>query len=348
MGHFLEYKRRPLFCLSLLCLLVFFLANSFSAALTVFFLWGIPLFFMNKMPEYATLGERTMRLVFLWVCTCIFAFLIMPILVIVPLSFNAEPYFSFTPGMLQLDHNAFSIRWYQDIFYNGMADPHAVEGWWQDMWNNAQWIKAARNSFFIAIISTLLATTLGTVAALGLSRPEMPYRALITSILISPMIVPLVITATGMFFFYSDIGLAKTYTGVILAHATLGAPFVIITVTATLSGFDRGLVRAAQSMGASGWTTFRRVIMPLILPGIISGALFAFITSLDEVVAVIFLADVEQRTIPRQMFSGIREQISPTILSVASILVVISIALLVVLELLRRRSERLRGVSIPS
>jgi putative spermidine/putrescine transport system permease protein len=167
------------------------------------------------------------------------------------------------------------------------------------------------------------------------------------------MIVPLVITATGMFFFFAQKGifpffpesLANTYTGLVLAHATLGVPFVIITVTATLSGFDRSLIRASQGMGATGWTTFRRVIMPLITPGMISGALFAFITSFDEVVAVIFLADVDQRTIPRQMFSGLREQISPTILAVATILVLISIALLTTLELLRRRSERLRGLS---
>lgn len=221
------------------------------------------------------------------------------------------------------------------------------------MWNNATWIRATRNSFFIAICATLLATFLGTLAALGLSRPEMPFRAQITSLLISPMIVPLVITATGMFFFFAqkDIfpffpeSLVNTYTGIVLAHAILGVPFVIITVTATLSGFDRSLIRASQGMGANGWTTFYKVIMPLILPGMISGALFAFITSLDEVVAVIFLADVDQRTIPRQMFSGLREQISPTILAVATILVLISIGLLTALELLRRRSERLRGLS---
>ena len=166
-----------------------------------------------------------------------------------------------------------------------------------------------------------------------------------TGMLISPLIVPLVITATGMFFFYSKINLAQTYLGIILAHATLGIPFVIITVTATLTGFDRSLIRASESLGATSWTTFYKVIMPLILPGMISGALFAFITSLDEIVAVLFLADVDQRTIPRQMWSGIREQISPTILAVATLLVVMSIALLTVVELLRRRTERLRGLS---
>jgi len=185
---------------------------------------------------------------------------------------------------------------------------------------------------------------LGTLAAIGLSRAEMPYRGAIMSILISPMIVPLVITAAGMFYFYSQIKLSQTYLGVILAHAALGTPFVIITVTATLVGFDNSLVRAAASLGANPIRTFFKVQMPLIIPGVISGGLFAFITSFDEVVAVLFLSGPEQRTIPRQMWSGIREQISPTILAVATILVVISIGLLTAMELLRRRNERLRGI----
>ena len=164
------------------------------------------------------------------------------------------------------------------------------------------------------------------------------------SILISPMIVPLVITAAGMFYFYSQVKLSQTYLGVILAHAALGTPFVIITVTATLVGFDNSLVRAAASLGANPVRTFFKVQMPLIIPGVVSGGLFAFITSFDEVVAVLFLAGPEQRTIPRQMWSGIREQISPTILAVATILVIISIGLLTAMELLRRRNERLRGI----
>jgi putative spermidine/putrescine transport system permease protein len=147
-----------------------------------------------------------------------------------------------------------------------------------------------------------------------------------------------------MFFFYSKIGLAQTYPGLILAHTALGIPFVVITVTATLIGFDQNLIRASQSLGANTITTFRKVVMPLILPGVISGALFAFVTSFDEVVVVLFLAGFEQRTIPRQMWAGIREQISPTILAVATILITFSVMLLATVELLRRRSERLRGV----
>ena len=274
-------------------------------------------------------------------------FLILPILIVLPLSFNVEPYFSFTTGMLNFDPEAFSMRWYEDILRNGMAAPDAEFSWaWlSDTWNNGQWIRAIRNSFFIGICATFLSTALGTLAAIGLSRSEMPYRRLIMSILISPMIVPLVITAAGMFYFYSRVHLSQTYLGVIMAHAVLGTPFVIITVTATLVGFDKSLVRASQSLGAGALTTFRKVQMPLIIPGVISGGLFAFITSFDEVVAVLFLASPEQRTIPRQMWSGIREQISPTILAVATLLVILSIILLTVLELLRRRSERLRGIT---
>jgi putative spermidine/putrescine transport system permease protein len=277
----------------------------------------------------------------------IFLFLILPIIVVLPLSFNVEPYFSFTKGMLNFDPEAFSLRWYADILRNGMASPDAPFSWaWlSDTWNNSQWMRAIRNSFFIGICATLLSTALGTLAAIGLSRSEMPYRRLIMSILISPMIVPLVITAAGMFYFYSQVHLSQTYLGVIMAHAVLGTPFVIITVTATLVGFDKSLVRASQSLGAGALITFRKVQMPLIIPGVISGGLFAFITSFDEVVAVLFLASPEQRTIPRQMWSGIREQISPTILAVATLLVLLSIILLTVLELLRRRSERLRGIT---
>lgn len=298
-----------------------------------------------NLPPYATTGEVLWLYTFRTICGLIFLFLITPIIILIPLSFNAEPYFSFTPEMLSLDKDGFSLRWYWDILKNGMAAPEAIEGWWADMWANAQWVRSVKNSFWIGIWATLLATALGTLAAIGLSRSEMPWRRGIMALLISPMIVPLVITASGLFYFFSGVGLAKTYTGLILAHAALGTPFVIITVTATLVSFDQSLTRSAANMGAGPVRTFFKIQMPLILPGVISGGLFAFITSFDEVVVVLQLADVKQRTIPRQMFSGIREQISPTILAVATILVIISIGLLTAVELLRRRSERMRGMT---
>jgi putative spermidine/putrescine transport system permease protein len=299
------------------------------------------------LPTHASTLERVWHYTYLVICGLIFLFLIAPILIVIPLSFNAEPYFTFTEKMLKLDPTGYSTRWYDLLLTFGMNAPEGTRdgSWWADAWSNAAWIGAAKNSVIIGFFSTLLATVLGTVAALGLSRPEMPYRRAIMAILISPMIVPIIITATGLFFFYSATGLANSYLGIIMAHATLGIPFVIITVTATLVGFDHSLTRAAANLGANPTTTFFKITMPLILPGVISGALFAFVTSFDEVVVVLFVAAHDQQTIPRQMWNGIREQISPAILSVATILVIISILLLTTVELLRRRSERLRGIS---
>ena len=319
------------------------------------------------LPTYASPLERIWHYAYLVICALIFVFLIAPILVVIPLSFNAEPYFTFTEKMLSFDPAGYSMRWYDTLLTLGHPAPEGPRDstWWSLVWEKATWVQAAKNSFWVGIWATILSTTLGTIAALGLSRPEMPYRRLIMALLISPMIVPIIIIAVGMSFFYAQacippdsvLGsifgvflsnkgcLVNSHLGVIIAHAVLGIPFVIITVTATLSGFDQSLIRAAHSLGANPRTTFFRVVMPLILPGVISGALFAFVTSFDEVVAVLFIAGPEQQTIPRQMFNGIREAISPAILAVATILVIISICLLTTVELLRRRSERLRGVT---
>lgn len=275
-------------------------------------------------PKYFTfwqkLGMHGLRLT-AWL---VLAFLMLPILVIIPLSFNAEPYFTFTQGMLAFDPEAYSFKWYAEII------------------NDDKWLLAIKNSFFIGFWATLIATVLGTFAAIGLSNPVMPWQRLIMAVLLSPMIVPLIITAAGMYFFYTQLGLTGSYLGVIVAHAALGTPFVIITVNAALSGFDYSLMRASLGLGATPLYTFFKVIMPLIRPGVISGALFAFITSFDEVVVILFLAGPEQRTIPRQMFSGLREQINPTILAVAVLLVVVSALMLLTIEYLRARGEKIR------
>ena len=299
------------------------------------------------LPSYATPLERIWYWTYRVICALIFLFLIAPVLIVIPLSFNAEPFFTFTERMLAFDPEGYSLRWYDTLLTFGHlnADAPRDAAWWRQAWEQSTWIQVTKNSLIIGVFSTIVATVLGTLAALGLSRPDMPYRKAIMAILISPMIVPLIITATGLFFFYSRTGLAGTYTGIILAHATLGIPFVIITVTATLVGFDQSLNRAAASLGASPTTTFFQITMPLILPGVISGALFAFVTSFDEVVVVLFIAAFDQQTIPRQMWNGIREQLSPAILAVATLLVIVSIGLLTAVELLRRRSERLRGLS---
>ncbi len=288
---------------------------------------------LKNLPPYVGPLGRTWYISFRVICGAILLFLITPILVIIPLSFNAEPYFTYPmPG--------FSMRWYEDFFTGEQS---------------AVWHLAVKNSIIVAIFATLLATSLGTVAAVGLSNSRLPFKTFLMGVLISPMIVPLVITAVGMYFFYSKLGitprqLSQYWSGlhllpVIIAHAALGTPFVVITVTATLVGFDQSLTRASASLGADGLRTFFKITVPLVMPGMISGALFAFITSFDEVVVVLFLAGIEEYTIPRRMFSGMREQISPTILAVATVLVVLSIFLLTALELLRRRNERMRGLT---
>ena len=252
-------------------------------------------------------------------CVAVFVFLIAPILVVVPLSFNAEPYFTFTEGMLRFDADAYSLRWYEGVI------------------GDDDWLRALINSFVIGTCATVLATVLGTTAALGLSSPAMPARTAVMGLLISPMVTPIIISAAGMFFFYSRLGLAQTHFGLILAHAALGTPFVVITVAATLSGFDTNLTRAGASLGAGPWRVFRRVQLPLIAPGVASGALFAFATSFDEVVTVLFMGGLDQRTIPREMWAGIREQISPAILAVATMLIAFALALMATVEWLRRR-----------
>jgi putative spermidine/putrescine transport system permease protein len=290
------------------------------------------------LPAYASPGQRVWHYTYLGFCAFVLFFLVAPLIVVIPLSFTSGAFLSFTPEMLRLDPEAFSLRWYRMLM--GDCSDKTITTVCSDKWKIG-----AINSLFIAVFATLLSTGFGTLAALGLSRPEMPYRKLIMALMISPLIVPLIITASGMFLFFSKVDLAFSFLGLILAHAVLGLPFVVITVTATLTGFDTSLTRAALSLGSNPIRNFFKIQMPLIMPGVISGALFAFITSFDEVVVVLFVGGPDQLTLPRQMWAGIRQEISPTILSAATVLVLVAIMLLASVEMLRRRSERLRGIS---
>ncbi|CAN0602375.1 unnamed protein product, partial [Ectocarpus sp. 12 AP-2014] len=181
--------------------------------------------YRRKLLPYMTGGQVFGHYAFRVICGAIFTFLVTPILVVLPLSFNAQDFFTFTPEMLRLDPEGYSLKHYRDFFTNN------------------EWQRSFKNSLIIAPIATVISVTLGTLAAIGLSQSHVPGRRAIMAILISPMIVPLIISATGMFFFYSDIGrflegtlgMNKTFVGyvkVVLAHAVLGIPFVIITVTA--------------------------------------------------------------------------------------------------------------------
>ncbi len=267
----------------------------------------------------ATLGERVAGVALNALTGAVLVFLVAPILIIVPLSFSSGSFFYYPlPGL--------SLRWYEDFF------------------TSAFWLSSLKNSLIVGISATVLATGLGTLAALGIWRARFPAQALVLAILISPMVVPVVIVAVGAYFAFAPLGLTDGYLGLILAHATLGVPFVVITVLATLSGFDRTLLRAAESLGASQITTFRRVTLPLILPGVASGAVFAFAASFDEVVVVLLMAGPGQRTLPRQMFAGINDNISLTIAAAATMLIAISLVLMIAVTWLQRRSARMRQV----
>ena len=253
-------------------------------------------------------------------CSLVFLFLVAPLLAIVPLSFNSGIFLTYP---LQ----GVSTRWYSEFF------------------GSERWLAALWNSVFVALVSTALAVTVGTAASIGLVRLGPRLRSVLTALIISPIIVPVVITGVGLYFLFAPLGLTSSYLGLILAHTVLSVPFVVITVSATLQGFDNSLLRAGMSLGASPLEAFVRVMLPIIAPGVISGALFAFAISFDEVVVTLFLVGAEQRTLPVQMYLGVREEINPTITAAASILLLMSIVMLFLVELLRRRSERMRGLS---
>jgi len=292
------------------------------------------------LPIYTTPGQRLWHYTYLAFCGFVLFFLVAPLVVVIPLSFTSTPFLSFTPEMLSLDPEGFSVRWYKGLFGICGNAEDSISTMCTD-----KWMTGAQKSLIIAVVSTITATVIGTLAALGLSSDHMPARRLIMALMISPLIVPLIITASGMAFFFATINLTATWVGIILAHTILGLPFVVITVTSTLVGFDKSLMRAGANLGGTPAYNFFKIQMPLIAPGMISGALFAFITSFDEIVIILFVGGPQQHTLPLQMWSGIRQEISPTILSAATILVLFSIVLLTTLEMLRRRSERLRGIT---
>ena len=273
---------------------------------------------MSALPPSATTGERVVHWGLRGFAVLVCLFLVAPILAIVPLSFSSGSFLHYPlPGL--------SLRWYQEFF--------ASQFWLPSVWN----------SLFVGSISTVLAMLLGTIAAIGLWRTRFFGHRVALAIIAAPMIVPEIIMAVGMYFAFAPLGLTNAFSGIILAHTALAAPFVVITVLATLSGFDPTLIRAAANLGANPVVSFFRVMLPLILPGIVSGAVFAFATSFDEVIAVLILGGPGQRTLPRQMFSGINDSISLSITAAATLLIVLSVALMMCVELLRRRSERLAG-----
>jgi len=248
----------------------------------------------------------------------VFAYLVFPLLIVIPVSFSSGTYLSFPPP-------GFSLRWYENFF--GRSD----------------WLDAASLSIRIGVTVMLLATALGAPAAIALVRSSFPGKRLAMGFIVSPLIAPVIIVAIGVYFFYAKLGLIGNPFALVIAHTCLAVPFVVINVSAALHGFDERLEHAAMNLGATPWRTFWQVTFPIIRPGIFAGALFAFISSFDELVVALFVSGSTAVTLPRKMWESIRFEIDPTIAAVSTILVAITGLVFLTAELLRRRSERLRA-----
>ena len=248
----------------------------------------------------------------------VFAYLIFPVFIIIPLSFSSSLFLEFPP-------KGFSLMWYKRFF------------------TDYQWIDATKVSFIVAIFTTLLATLLGTMASVGLVRGRFFGRNIVYTLFLSPMIMPLLVMDIAFYFLFVRLHLVGTYTGLIIAHTILAIPFVIVNVTAVLQGFDRTLENAAMNLGANRLQTFLRITLPLISPGIFSGALFAFITSFDEIIIAIFISGTSAVTLQKKIWDSVRLEINPMVSSIASLLILLSIVILISSEIIRRRTEKYRS-----
>jgi putative spermidine/putrescine transport system permease protein len=245
------------------------------------------------------------------------AFLLAPLLTVLPLAFTSSIFLSYPIP-------SFSLKWFGELV---TADA---------------WRRSIGNSLVIGAGTTVLATALGTLAALGL-RDRIAFSGALRALFLLPIVVPAVVLGVGMQTLFVRLGLANTYLGVIVAHTVVSVPFVLVSVSAALDGIDRKIEYAALSLGAFPRTVFRRITLPLAMPGILSGATFAFATSLDEVVLTLFVAGPNQRTLARQMFSTIRENISPAIAAATYVIIVGTLALAAAAWLARRRFSRRAG-----
>jgi putative spermidine/putrescine transport system permease protein len=255
------------------------------------------------------------RLLVWTLAALVLVFLIFPIFVIVPVSFTSSPFLQFPPP-------GFSLRWYERFF------------------GRPQWVDAAVLSLWVGAVVMVLSTILGTAAAFALVRGRMRARRWLNSFILSPLIVPGIVVAIAIYFFYARLYLVGTAVGMILAHTALAVPYVVVNVTATLYGFDRRLEQAAMNLGANRWRTFRYVTLPVIRPGVFAGALFAFIASFDELIVAIFIAGTGAVTLPARMWEGVRMEVDPTIAAVATIMIAISITAFLSAALLERRARQ--------
>jgi mannopine transport system permease protein len=242
-------------------------------------------------------------------------FLLLPTLIVVPMSFGTASYIEFPPQGL-------TLKWYLDYF----SDP---------AWMAATWF-----SLRIALTTAVLATIVGTMASIALVRGQLPGRDLIQALTLAPLIAPHIIIAVALYLFFAPLGLSGNFHGFVIAHAMLAVPYVVITVTAALQRFDPALELAALNCGATRVQAFFHVVLPNILPGVAAGAVFAFIASFDEATVAFFLSGVEGKTITRKIFEDIDFNLTPVIAAVATILTLASLLLMGAVEVSRKRTRR--------
>jgi putative spermidine/putrescine transport system permease protein len=248
-------------------------------------------------------------------CLLIAIWLLAPTLVIVPISFNEKKSLAFPPS-------GFSWQWYENFF------------------TNPEWSTSFFNSVKVAALVAVLATVLGTLAAFGLDRMKSAASGFLRALLITPMVIPGVVLAIGIYAVYLDAHLVGTTAGFVLAHTMLAIPFVLIAVSASLEVFDKRLETAAASLGASRLTTFRTITLPLIAPGLLSGLLFAFVTSFDEIIVALFITSPYLKTLPVQIFTSITRDADPTVAAVGTILFVATSLMITAGLLLGARQKR--------
>ncbi len=254
---------------------------------------------MNRLPALVT-----------WI---VLLFLMLPTLIAVPVSLTPERYISLPTGRLSLAH-------YRDLF----ADE--------------AWRSAIAQSLLIGTAATVIATLLGGLAAIGMWRLTSRLSETARLLALAPLIVPPVVSALAFYKLFAQLGLIDTFAGVIVAHTLLATPYVVVTTGASLANVDRRQEQASRSLGGSAWQTIRWVIVPQILPGLVTGAIFAFLTSWDEIVVTLFVASREVYTLPRKMWDGLNERVDPTIAAAATVLFVVTI-LLVSAQAFRQRSR---------
>lgn len=238
-------------------------------------------------------------------------FLVLPALIAIPVSLTPKRFLSMPKG-------EYSLRHFENLF------------------TSPDWLSSFAQSGIIAASTAVLATALGTLCAIGLWRVTSRYTEVVRAFLLLPLIIPQIISAMVFYRLLVPIGLIDSYPGLILAHTVLATPLVLITVSASLANFDPKLEQASRNLGASTWTTMRRVILPSIRPGVIAGALFAFILSWDEIVVTLFISKFSVYTLPRRMWNGIRENTDPTVAAAAVVLIGITLIAFVAYALVAR------------